>query len=235
MTDLAVMMRDQARAGLQAQLDAAVTEGNTETARKLADQIAALAVSTAPKTPPYGDAEIRAHLDKQAWFGTDPKRSAKALEFGKTMDPKKFASAEAFAAAIVTAVDDEFKPPVAGRKTEEAEDGEGEEAEGEEGEETEDEDPEKAGKGKSPKPRRTDGPGTADAAGRTARRTTGPWVKLSDAPKEVQTEIKRAADKFVPASAPKERREKYIEKALESHYATHQRKARLPSKERNSR
>ena len=72
MTDLATMMRDQARAGLQIQLDAAVTEGNTESARRIAADLAKLEVSTTPKAPPYGDTEIRSHLDKQAWFGTDP-------------------------------------------------------------------------------------------------------------------------------------------------------------------
>jgi len=222
MTDLATMMRDQARAGLQIQLDAAVTEGNTESARRIAADLAKLEVSTTPKAPPYGDTEIRSHLDKQAWFGTDPKRSAKAIEFGKTMDPKKFATAEAFAAAIVKAVDDEFKPAGAPKKEEDATETD---EEREEREAAEAEAAEAAGKEK-PVRRRTDAPGDADAAGRASRRaTSGPWTKLTDAPKEVQAEIKRSADKFVPANAPKERRETFIAKALESQYAMHQRKA----------
>ena len=222
MTDLANMMRDQARAGLQIQLDAAVTEGNTESARKIAADLAKLEVSTAPKAPPYGDTEIRSHLDKQAWFGTDPKRSAKAIEFGKTMDPKKFATAEAFAAAIVKAVDDEFKPAGASKKEEDSTETD---EQREEREAAESEAAEAAGKEKPAVRRRTDAPGDADAAGRAARRaTSGPWAKLTDAPKEVQAEIKRAADKFVPANAPKERRETFIAKALESQYAMHQRK-----------
>jgi len=226
MTDLATLMRDQAVRGLQTQLDAAVTEGNTESARKIAADLAKLEVSTAPKAPPYGDAEIRGYLDKQAWFGTDPKRSAKALEFGKTMDPKKFATAEAFAAAIVKAVDDEFKSSISPKKGEEDGDEE-DETEGEEDEtEGEGDETESEGKGKK-KPvarRRTDAPGDADTANRARRVSSGPWTKLTDAPREVQAEIKRSADKFVPASAPKERRETYIAKALESHYAIHQRK-----------
>ena len=216
MTDLNTMMRDQARAGLQVQLDTAVTNGDTEAARKITDQIAALAVQTAPKAPPYGDVEIRAALDKEAWFGTDPKKSKAAMELGKNLDPKKFASAEAFAAAVVKAVEDEFKPatPVrSGDEDPENEDPENEDAENE---------PEKPAK----KGRRTDGPNSADSANRSARRASGPWTKLTDAPAAIQTEIKRAADKFVPANAAKERRESFIAKALESQYAIHQRTAK---------
>jgi hypothetical protein len=108
--DLNMMMREQARNGLQAQLDAAVTNGDTEAARKVAKDIAALEVSTAPKSAPYGSEDIKAELNKQDWFGVDPKKSAKAMEFGKTMDLAKFPTAAAFAAAVVKAVDEEFKP-----------------------------------------------------------------------------------------------------------------------------
>ena len=209
--DLNMMMRQQAIGGLQTALDAAVTNGDTEAARKIADDLAKLAVSSAPKAPPFGDVEIKAELNKQDWFGVDPKRSAKAMEFGKTMDPKKFATAEAFAGAIVKAVDEEFKPPAAA--------GAGEDADPEEDPE-EDKDP-KAGE---PKPRKTDGPGEGEGTQRTIRRAnSGPWTKLADAPADVQKEIKRQADKFVSASASKEQREKFIGKALESHYASHQR------------
>lgn len=219
MTDLATLMRDQARAGLQTQLDTAVTEGNTEAARKITDQIAALAVQTAPKTPPYGEAEIRAEMDKFPWFGVDPKKSGRALQLGKDLNPKKFPTAEAFAAAVAKAVEEESKPATSAKK--EGEDDENEGSEGAEGEESEGEESE--GKDKKVKVRRTDGPGSQEATNRTARRTSGPWAKLADAPKEVQTEIKRSAEKFVPADAPKERREGFIKKALESHYAVHQR------------
>lgn len=207
--DLNVMMREQAVAGLELQLDAAVTDGDTVKARKISGDLAALKMSTAPKAPPFGDAEIRAELDKQTWFGTDPKRSAKAVEFGKTMDPKKFATAELFAAAIVKAVDDEFKPAPAAAD------------EGETDEEREARGAAEDGK----KPRRTDGPNESDNNQRSVRRSTsGPWTKIADAPSDIQKEIKRQADKFVPASAPKEQREKFITNALQSHYAIHQRK-----------
>lgn len=216
MTDLNMMMREQARNGLQAQLDAAVTNGDTEAARKVTADLEKLAVSTAPKAPPFGDVEIRAQLEKAPWFGIDPKKSAKAIEFGKTMDPKKFATAEAFATALIKSVDEEFKP--AGSAA--PEEGEGEEEGAGEGAD------EGAGEGEGapPKKKRTDGPGEADTGVRAAgRRTTGPWAKMSDAPADVQKEIKRQTDKFVSAHATKEQRENFVNKALESHYAAHQR------------
>lgn len=213
--DLNMMMREQARTGLQTRLDTAVTNGDTAEARKLADEIAKLDVMTAPKSAVgYGDAEIRAELNKLDWFGTDPKKSAKAMEFGKTMDPKKFASAEAFAAAIVKAVDEEFKPaaPPKGEEGGDDDTGDGE------GDDTSTEDPPPR------KKRATDGPGENDRGSGTGRRApSGPWAKLSDAPADIQREIKRQADKFVPTNAKKETRDAFVSKALESHYATHQR------------
>lgn len=215
MADLGTMLREQATAGLQAKLDAAVTNGDMEAARKVSAEIASLAVQTAPKTPPYGDAEIRAQLDKAPWFGIDPKKSAKAAEFGKTMDPKKFATAEAFAAELIKAVDEEFKP--AGKTNEEPPENETDE------ERTAREAAEAEAAETGKKPRRTDGPGEGDAgAGRTRRTSSGPWTKLSDAPADVQKEVKRAADKFVPAAATKETREAYVTNALASHYNIHQ-------------
>lgn len=208
--DLNQMLREQASVGLQTQLDQAVTNGDTEAARKISAQIATLAVSTAPKAPAYGDAEIRASLDAKApWFGTDPKKSAKAVEFGKTMDPKKFASAEAFADAIVKAVDEEFKPAILAPKDDEDEDGEGDDADGEDEEE----------KPVVRKARRTDGPGESDTNGRPRRGSTGPWEKLTDAPREIQAEVKRQADKFAPKT--KEGREAFVKRALEAHQRAH--------------
>lgn len=212
--DLNMMMREQARAGLQAALDTAVTNGDTAAATKAADDIAKLAVQSAPKAPPYGDAEIRAELNKLDWFGVDPKKSGRVIALGKDMDPKKFSSAEAFAAALVKAVDEEFKPA-------------GGAAAGEGDEEEDDEEKAAAiaaaaaGKEK-PAARRTDGPREGDT-GTSVRRTSGPWTKLGDAPADIQKEVKRQADKFVSASATKEQREGFIKNALESHYAQHQR------------
>lgn len=234
MTDLNVMMREQARAGLQTQLDAAVTNGDTAAATKIADDIAKLAVQSAPKAPPYGQAEVIAELEKLPWFGTDPKKSAKVMEFGKTMDFKKFATAAAMAEALVKAVDAEFKPaPAAGAANEDAlVDADGNPV-NEDGEPV-DEDGEpltaeaiaarKAAGTKKP-PKRTDGPGENDTLNSRAggTRRTGPWTKLSDAPANIQAEIKRSADKFISAKAPKEQRDTYVARALESHYAIHQR------------
>lgn len=217
MSDFNVMLREQARTGLQAQLDAAVTNGDTETARKVTADLEKLAVSTAPKPPAFNNDDIKAELDKQPWFGIDPRKSAKVVELGKTMDPKKFATAAAFAEALVKAVDEEFKP--AGKAPPENETDEERDARELEEQEAE----EVAAAKATPKKRATDGPNDGDTAGNRARRSAGPWTKLTDAPADVQKEIKRAADKMVSSSAPKEQREKFMEKALESHYANYQR------------
>ncbi len=211
MTDLNMMMREQAKMGLQAQLDAAVTNGDTEAARKAAADLAKLEVSTAPKAPPFGQAEIMNALETKAdWFGVDPKKSAKAVEFGKTMNPKKFATAELFADAVIKAVDAEFTPPAKAKTEDEPGEDDPEEPE------DEPEDP------PALKKRKTDGPGEADAGARARSARSGPWTKLADAPSNVQAEIKRQADKFVAANAGKDAREKFINKALESHYRQHQ-------------
>lgn len=205
MTDLNVMLLEHARTVLQTQLDNAVTNGDTEAARKAADELSKLAANTAPKAPPYGDAEIRAELDKLDWFGTDPKKSGRAIELGKTMNPKKFGTASEFAAALVKAVDEEFKPAVE------------EPAEGE----PDSDDDETEEEVKIPKKRASDGPADGDTANNRTRRASGPWTKMADAPTEVQKEINRTADKFAPKT--KEGRENYIAKALEAQYAAHQR------------
>ena len=207
--DLNVMMREQARNGLQTQLDVAVTNGDTEAARKIAKDIAALEVATAPKTAPYGNDEIKAELNKLDWFGVDPAKSARAIELGKHMDLKKFATPELFAAALVKAVENDGKTAPAAASAENEED---------------DEEDDKTADKEKPAVRRTDGPGEGDASNRTMRRTSsGPWAKLADAPADIQKEIKRSADKFVSSNAPKEQREAFITKALESHYGVYQR------------
>lgn len=220
MADLNVMMREHAIAGLQSQLDKAVTDGDTAAARKVADEISKLTLSTAPKAPPFNNEDIKAELDKLPWFGRDPKKSARTVELGKSLDPKKFSSAADFAKALAEVVDAEFKTPT---KTAD----EDPEAEPEDGE---DEDPE-AGPEEKPRKaeRRTDGPGASGesmGAGRAARRASGPWTKISDAPREVQTEINRQADKLLPSHATKEQRETFVNKALGVAYAQHQRQPR---------
>lgn len=206
MPDLNVMLLEHAKSGLQAELDTAVTNGDTEAARKAADKIAKLETATAPRpSTGFGDAEIRAELNKLPWFGVDPKKSGRTIELGKTMDPKKFGTAAEFAAALIKAVDEDLKP--AGTK-EPPENETDEEREAREAEEAET---------KTKKPRSSDGPTDGDASGTRTRRTTGPWVKMSDAPADVQKEINRTADKFAPKT--KEGREKFVAKALEAHYS----------------
>lgn len=208
MPDLNVMLLEQARNGLQTELDTAVTNGDTEAARKVAAKISDLNGAAAPKpSTAYGDAEIRAELNKLPWFGVDPKKSGRAIELGKTMDPKKFNTAAEFTAALIKVVDEEFKPaakePPEGETDEEKEAREAEEAE--------------AAAAKAKKPRTSDGPADGDAGGTRTRRASGPWLKMADAPADVQKEINRTADKFAPKT--KEGREKFVTKALEAHYA----------------
>lgn len=216
MSDLNVAIREQAVLGLQTQLDNAVTNGDAVAARKIADDLAKLAVSTAPKAPPFTGRDVYAVLDSKApWYGIDPKKSAKAEELGKSMMMAKFPSAEAFADALIKAVDDEFKP-ASGRTVAEGDD------DGEGGAADEGEDDAEPAPAPAPKPRKTDGPGEGDGTQRpVVRRTTGPWTKLADAPADIQKEVKRQTDKLVSASAPKEQREKFIRGALEAHYAAH--------------
>ena len=210
MPDLNVMLLEQARNGLQAELDAAVTNGDTEAARKVAAKISDLNTAAAPKpSTAYGDVEIRAELNKLPWFGVDPKKSGRTIELGKTMDPKKFGTAAEFTAALVKAVDEEFKPaakePPEGETDEERETREAEEDA-------------EADAAKTPKkPRASDGPADGDTGGTRTRRASGPWLKMSDAPEDVRKEINRTADKFAPKT--KEGREKFVAKALEAHYA----------------
>lgn len=210
MPDLNVMLLEHAKSGLQVELDTAVTNGDTEAARKTADKIAKLETAIAPRPSiGFGDAEIRAELNKLPWFGVDPKKSGRTIELGKTMDPKKFNSAVEFAAALVKAVDEDLKPT--GSAKEPLENETDEERETREAKEAE----EAAGKDK--KPRASDGPADGDTSGTRARRPSGPWVKMSDAPADIQKEINRTADKFAPKT--KEGREKFVAKALEAHYS----------------
>lgn len=218
MSDLNVMMRDLGRQGLQTKLDMAVTNGDTDEARKISDQIAKFDLDTAPPkiVGAYGDKEILAELNARAeWFGVDPEKSELAAALGKNMNPAKFANAEAFVKSLIEAVNKKAGGATIAPKADDTD-----EEEDEENEDEEDGD-------EKPKPatrRRSDAPGEADANLRsTAGARTGPWAKLSQAPRDVQAEIKRQTAKFVPSSAPKEQREAYEKKALEAHYAAHQR------------
>ena len=62
--DLNVMMREQALGGLQRELDAAVTNGDTAEARKVSDKIAQLTAASAPKAPPFTGQDVYAVLTK---------------------------------------------------------------------------------------------------------------------------------------------------------------------------
>ena len=204
-TDVEVMLRNQVQSNLTRQLDSAVQAGDINAARKATQQLQELAVTTVKKNGvvPFNNEDIRNRLvEKAPWFGTDPRRSAKAVEFGKNMEPQRFKSAEEFADAVIKAVADEFDPVV------------------EEEEEDDTEEKEEA-KDKPVVRKKTDAPSSAGARA-VPRRSSGPWAKLSDAPKEIADSIKASADKFT-RNATKEQRDKYIATALGTAYNADQR------------
>ncbi len=208
MTDMQTLLRQQLNASLTGQLNAAVQAGDLAAAHNATKAIAELAVSTAPQPaagPKFTNDDIRKTMQTKAtWFGTDPRRSAKAVEFAKNMEPTAFATVEAFTDALIKAVDDEFKPAA---------------EKGPDDEPGEDEEPDKE---KPVARKKTDAP--SGDTGRSASRagTSGPWGKLSDAPKETADMIRGQADKF---TRNKEAREKFITTALGSAYTAHQNKA----------
>jgi hypothetical protein len=200
--DLEVMLRNQIQNNLTYALDSAVQAGDIQAARKATQQLAELHLKNVKSSnvPQYSNADIRAVMQaKASWFGVDPRRSAKAVEFGKNMEPSAFKSAEAFAEALIKAVNNEFE--------------EGEEVEEEE---VEEEEPEKKVVRK-----RTDAP-SGEGARAIPRRSSGPWTKLSEAPRDVADTIKAAAEKFT-RNATKEQKEKYVATALGTAYAADQR------------
>jgi hypothetical protein len=222
MTDLATMMREQLSSNLNAQLDSAVTAGDIAAARKASDSLSKLAATTAPAGPvvKFTAADIRKELEAKApWFGIDPRRSSKVLEYGKMMDSNRFDNAAKFAEALIAAIDEEF-PPAGGRRQEAGDaggDGDNDDAGGDD-----------AGGDDAPvKPARkkTDAPSAGDAGAARRNNGSGPWAKLSDAPANVRDDINRTLDKYC-RNGTKEQREQFTKDALATHYAAHQRKGK---------
>jgi len=210
MADLEQMLKNQVQANLTYALDSATQAGDIQAARKAAQQLQEFALSTVKPAdaPSFTNADIRTAIKAKApWFGVDPRRSAKAVEFGKNMEPQSFKSAEEFAKAIIEAVEDDFKPP--------EEDDEKEEYEKEDEEEDDEKEEKKVAR------KKTDAPSSSMSRA-VPRKSSGPWTKLSDAPKEVADTIKKASDKFT-RNATKEQRQKYVETALATAYAADQR------------
>lgn len=215
MVDLNTMLREHARSGIKAQLDAAVVAGDSAAAQKAADELAKFEVALQPpaaKGEPYTVEDRRVAMEKVAsWFGVDPVKTARAMELSKHLDVKKFATAEAFATAVRDAVDKELEPKTA--KTEGADDEEGD------GDDREGATPPAA----APPKRKTGGPD--DLGPGPARSSSKPWTKLTDAPTEVRQSIQRQVDKMVPRNAKPETRALFITRALESAQKIHKAKA----------
>lgn len=215
MSDLATMMRDQLQTNWKSVLDTAVQNGDVESARKASDQLALLATAAAPKPtgPAFNEADIRKVMETKApWFGVDPRKSAKAVDYAKSMHMNRFQSADAFAEALIKAVDADEKPaPTAAESSENPENPESSE------------NPENPEEPATPRQRKTDA--QPELRQGTIRRgsATGPWAKLADAPKDVADTIRKQTDKFA-RNATKEQREKFQQDALASAYRAHQRK-----------
>jgi hypothetical protein len=210
MADIETMLRQQMQQTLTNQLDTATQAGDIAAVRKTAQQIAELAAATAQpaKKPAFTNDDIKKSIKAKAeWFGTDPRRSAKVVEFGKNMEPESFATADAFADAVIKAVDEEFKTV----KAEETDDDDLDNDEPKEEEE------------KPAARKKTDAPSGDTGRSIVRAKTSGPWAKLSDAPKEVADQIRTFADKST-RNATKEAKEKFITTALATAYAAAQRK-----------
>lgn len=204
--NLETMLKNQMQANLVHQLDAATQAGDIAAARRAAQQLSEFAVQHKPAdTPHFTNADIRKALKAKApWFGVDPRRSARAVEFGKNMEPESFKSADDFAAELIKAVDEENR-----------------EEEADEEEDVDEEAEELKEELKKVARRKTDAP-SGDARRPVSRKSSGPWTKLSDAPKDTAQQIKNSADKFT-RNVTKEQRDKYIMTALATAYAADQR------------
>jgi hypothetical protein len=205
MSDLEQMLKGQIQANLVGRLDSATQSGDIQAARQAAQALADFtSKNRPPDAPSFNNTDIRAAIKAKApWFGVDPRRSAKVVEFGKNMEPASFKSAEEFADKIIEAIEEEYKETEADEEADEAEEDEEEKEE------------------KKPVRKKTDAP-SGSGARAIPRKTSGPWTKLSDAPKEVADNVKRATDKFT-TNATKEARAKFIESALATAYAADQR------------
>src|SRR4029077_1605790 len=97
------MLHNQMQAGLVHALDSAVQAGDIQAARRATQQLTELNAQNKPKQ--FTNADIRMSLKAKApWFGVDPVRSGKVVEFGKNMEPESFKSADEFADELIKAV-----------------------------------------------------------------------------------------------------------------------------------
>jgi hypothetical protein len=212
MTDLATMLRNQMQQNLQNSLDTAVQAGDITAARNATKQILDLSLaearsSTAAKKVPTKD-EIKAAISaKAAWFGIDPRKTAQAVELGKMMDPERFDSAEAFAAALLKSLDTEAAAAAASAA------GEGEEDDGEGEDEGETERQPKKRKNATERPEL--GAGGAPAVTSNLRRAfeSGDIKAL---PRAAQEAIKKSADKLA-RNADEKGRKAFITNAVKAH------------------
>lgn len=215
MTDLATMLRQQLQNNLQASLDSAVQAGDINAARKASKDIldlnlAEARASTAVKAAPTKDEIKKAVTAKAPWFGVDPKKSAKALELAKMMDPERFETADAFADALLKSVaEDEAGTGKAADEDDEDEDSE------------DDEDAEAARREARRKNRQNKTPGTElaeggrGAGGSSNLRRAMETGDIKSLPKDAADEIKKSASKFA-SRGNEEQRKAFIVNAVKA-------------------
>ena len=117
MNDLATMLKQQMENNIAGRLGRRSGDrGRSDRAQGITKEYADLQVAAVPrapvKTPPTKEQIMSAITAKAPWFGVDPKKSALVAELGKTMLPDRFETADAFADALLKAVEEHGKPAV---------------------------------------------------------------------------------------------------------------------------
>lgn len=228
MNDLSTMLRQQMQKGLETSLDAAVQAGDIQAARKATKDILDLSLAearltSAGKKAPT-PAEIKAAVTAKAdWFGVDPRKTAKAMELAKMMDPARFESAEAFATALLKTLDDEGKSAADPGEDEDDEDNDPDS----EGGDIDDEDEGGTARQRRPRKERKNGTPVTELNAGTRGSGAGPNLRrafetgdVKALPKTAQDDIKAKAEKFVRTGT-KEQIEKqratFVANAVKAH------------------
>src|SRR5215471_2145925 len=231
MTDLNTILRQQMQNNLTAALDQATQAGDIQAARKAAQQLAEFSVASAaaaPKPPkkPMTVEEIKKALtDKVEWFGIDPRRSAQIVELGKMMDPERFETPEAFAAALIKEYEKDAKRHSGPKDPEDDENDSDSDNENEESDEDNEND-EDEGETMQTQRREAQRPARRNGSAQTelnaGSRSTGNNLRrafetgdIKHLPRAAASDIRNSADKMA-RNATKEQRALFIQNAVKA-------------------
>jgi|SRR5579859_4333319 len=224
MTDLNTMLRQQMQNTLTAQLDAATQAGDIAAARKAAQSLMEFSVATAAATtkpakkPPTIEELKKAIMAKADWFGVDPRRSAKAVELGKMMDPERFETADAFADALLKELAKDEKPPRNSDSENNADDDSIDENDDDDSEDEDAMDAQRQGRNRPARRNGTTQP-ELNAGGRsnggTNLRRAFDTGDIKHLPRAAADEIRKSADKFARNGDEKQRKI-FIENAVKA-------------------